>query len=222
MKHFFLSILIALMCGGGVYAQADGDILSGPYIRVTLSEPGTLGDILPLETLRNADYVAISGPMNYTDCLIFRNVYPLVPSDEYKGPSVIDLSGAKFENDCLPEAAFECVGQGLYNRPSEIVLPENLKTIGKWAFAICNAKVINLPPSLEYIEDHAFYQSRIAGTITIPDKVKQISADAFQNTKHLFYVTLPKGIRVIGDRAFFGSGLQTINLPSNLRKIGGG
>lgn len=67
------------------------------------------------------------------------------------------------------------------------------------------------------------------GDITIPKtvsnggktyNVKAIGESAFKSTTELENVTLPEGLTTIGNQAFYGSGVKSINLPTTLNSMG--
>ncbi len=58
-----------------------------------------------------------------------------------------------------------------------------------------------------------------AEKLIIPSSVIHIDSEAFMNDSSITEVVLPEGIQTIGDNAFSGSGLESINLPSSISKI---
>lgn len=69
------------------------------------------------------------------------------------------------------------------------------------------------------------------GDINIPKTVSNdgasynvtaIGENAFKSTTALENVTLPEGLTTIGNQAFYGSGVKSINLPTTLNSMGTG
>ncbi len=58
-----------------------------------------------------------------------------------------------------------------------------------------------------------------AGTLALPASMKEIKAEAFEGNTSLAEVVLPEGIETIGSRAFAGSSITSINLPSSIAYI---
>ena len=86
----------------------------------------------------------------------------------------------------------------------EVSLPEGLCSIGVAAFASCGSlKRINLPSSLKSIGDGAFLFCISLQSIVFPEGLEEISDLAFQSTG-LESVCIPTSVRRIGEEAFFG------------------
>lgn len=82
---------------------------------------------------------------------------------------------------------------------ASIVIPNNVKKIGKYAFA-GNKDLYN---------------------ICIPDGIKEIEHDAFLHCENLLNINLPNGITKIGTTAFgFCKNLSAISIPTSTEEIG--
>ena len=122
---------------------------------------------------------------------------------------------------------------------TSLTIEEWIKIIWKRAFAENKLTTINLPTSLESIEEAAFNKNLIewndafiytiwskrlvsyAGTettIVIPNDVTSIGASAFRDM-WITNVTIPNGVTNIGYMAFAGNELNTLNLPTNILTI---
>lgn len=109
-----------------------------------------------------------------------------------------------------------------HNDLKSVTLPEGLETIGDGSFEGCAALYdINFPKSLRKIGKEAFMDSGIE-EINFPDgiKVRELPEDAFRGCTKLKNVddVLCK-IDVLGDGAFFNSGLTELTLPASIEKI---
>ena len=105
-------------------------------------------------------------------------------------------------------AFYNCTGL-----TGDLILPENLKTIGygTWtsyggAFENCtglNGKLI-LPEGLTHIGYHTFYNcSGLSGELKIPDSVKNINISAFNNCSNFTgELKIPATVSFIGEGAF--------------------
>lgn len=142
----------------------------------------------------------------------------------------------------VPEGAFWGCGE-----LTEVVLPEDCKTIGVRAFYNC-AKLaeITIPATVEYLNHDAFNGcsalesvnipnkiTAITGglfsdcinlkTVTIPSSVKSIGEKAFENCASLANVTIPNGVTTIAQEAFAGcASFTTISISDNVTSIGEG
>ena len=99
-----------------------------------------------------------------------------------------------------------------------IIIPNNVKSIGTNSFQDQTITKITLPNTLEEIEPYAFADNKIS-EIEIPGSVKSISSLAFYNNSNLNNVTLHEGTEEIWEYAFYGSTIERITLPSTIRII---
>ena len=82
------------------------------------------------------------------------------------------------------------------------VIPDNVTSIGEFAFFRCESLMsITIPESVTLIDEHAFHGCGISSLI-IPSKVDSIGDYAFVRCSILSSVTLPAGISSIGSGAF--------------------
>ncbi|MGN0442311.1 MAG: leucine-rich repeat protein [Acutalibacteraceae bacterium] len=85
---------------------------------------------------------------------------------------------------------------------SSLVLSENLREIGEYAFGYCsNLSEIKILYGLETIGDSAFYNCDIKELI-LPESVKEIGDGAFRRNRHLNKLAIPDSVEAIGDYAF--------------------
>ena len=130
-------------------------------------------------------------------------------------------------------------------RLKEVVLGENITSIGSSAFAAAPLTEVNLSASITSIGSSAFENCDSLKSIVIPDGVTTIGTYAFQNCDSLKQVTLGEQLKTIGDyafnncralttvtggeavtslgsRAFSYTGLTKAFLPEALQTIGSG
>ena len=100
----------------------------------------------------------------------------------------------------------------------EVILPNNLKTIGEAAFYQCSSlKKINFPEKLERIKHFAFKSCTALESVDFPKEMLYIESSAFENSG-LKHVTLPE--KLIhhdrnGENIFAETALETVNIPRN-------
>ncbi len=101
----------------------------------------------------------------------------------------------------------------------QVTFPSGLRNIGQEAFADCRILYdIQLPDSLERIEDNAFSRSGLQ-TITIPSHVSHVGDMAFSSCYNLHDAYLTDSIDYIGYNAFNDNEKLTINLDGELDSI---
>lgn len=103
----------------------------------------------------------------------------------------------------------------------EINLPDSLTTIGEEAFRGVPIAEVVIPANVTEIADWTFYYNRELRSLTLPDGLKKIGANAFCGASKLQSVELPESLEEIGDAAFRESGLTSITIPGNVKRLGG-
>lgn len=103
----------------------------------------------------------------------------------------------------------------------EINLPDSLTTIGKEAFRGVPIAEVVIPANVTEIADWTFYYNGELRSLTLPDGLKKIGANAFCGASKLQSVELPESLEEIGDAAFRESGLTSITIPGNVKRLGG-
>ena len=130
---------------------------------------------------------------------------------------VLDLSKTIFENDRLPNKAFDkCYAL------TSIILPNTLIEIRQKTFSFCTALTsVKFPDSVVMIGDLAFYRCTSLTSITIPDSVVEICFRAFAECSGLSSITIPDSVAKIESGAFGNcTGLTTVNFPETEVEIG--
>lgn len=113
--------------------------------------------------------------------------------DKIKGVPVTEIGGYAFGSQMYPQRTIE-----------EIIVTNNVKTLGEGAFAYCSAlKKITLPEKLKELPRYVFSNSLVLEKVEVPASVKRIGAFAFATTS-IKKLVLPKGITKIGEAAFAG------------------
>lgn len=111
-----------------------------------------------------------------------------------------------------------------YASLSEIILPDCVTSLGKYAFA-CNFNLseVTLGSGIKSIPDFAFNFCSALSEIEIPAQVVSIGSYAFADTYSLQAVTFARGSNLtsIGEAAFSVSALQSIAIPDSVLVIGG-
>jgi hypothetical protein len=79
-----------------------------------------------------------------------------------------------------------------------------LTYIGEYAFRECEFTSIEIPSSVTYIGDGAFYNSEGLTRVVIPYGITHIGDDAFSDCVGLTKISIPASVTSIGKEAFAG------------------
>lgn len=83
----------------------------------------------------------------------------------------------------------------------------------------CIKKVI-IGDGITSIGSYAFYDCNDLKSVMFPDSLEIIGNSAFYGCNDLKNVILPDSLEIIGDDAFAVCGLEEIDIPANVSKIG--
>lgn len=102
-----------------------------------------------------------------------------------------------------------------------LVIPNNIKTLGWWAFSNCTKlKNLKLSGSVSEIGMDCFSGCTSLTSVTIPNGVKSLAPGAFMHCTKLNTVKLPKTLTSIYMHAFAGcTSLKSITIPSKVSMI---
>ena len=137
-----------------------------------------------------------------------------------------EMAFARCENLVLVtfSNSLEEIGPSAFWRASKIAnvsLPEGLKVIGDMAFNNCpSLEIINLPEGLTKLGYAALGYTAI-NAIDIPGSVENIEDHCFDYCTLLESVTIAEGVKTVGEKAFYNcESLTAIDLPSTAGSIG--
>lgn len=111
----------------------------------------------------------------------------------------------------------------LKNELDEILIPSNVKTVGKFAFSRSGLESVIIPEGVETIEFGAFYHCDELSDVSIPSSVKVIESKAFDKTKWLnnWYESSEDDYLIVGDGillAYKGS-KEDFVMPDNVKYV---
>ena len=193
------------------------------YKDITLSAPGTLASMLGDE-INEIDSLVVRGPINAED---FHTIWS---SCFYGELTVANLEDATIENETIPSRAFWHQDEQLQDDGTiyvislrKIILPNQIKTIGDFAFSYAiHLESINIPSELQNLGIYCFSDCKLLATspIQLPEGLMDIPAMCFMNCESLDEIKLPTTIKHIGEGAFYRAKIKYINLPDGLQSIG--
>lgn len=145
------------------------------------------------------------------DCRLYSKT-KLIASQAFKGNKTVTSITMPENVEYIDDFAFaNC------KNLKEITLSPNLKSIGASAFSTCEKlEEITIPDSVETIGVSAFYNCSSLTEIEVPASVKTLPATVFFGCANLSKVTLNEGVENISTRAFAGTKVAEIRLPSSV------
>lgn len=100
-----------------------------------------------------------------------------------------------------------------------VSIPETVTRIGKQAFYGSGLTELELPESVETLDEGTFGWCVDLKSCKLNTKIKDLPSGVFAGTYGLFNISLPPQIKVIGKWAFQLSGLESIELSDSLELI---
>lgn len=169
--------------------------------------------------------------------LIYSNIHNSVNTNN------LYMNGVSAEEIVIPDGVEEINNLGFKNIKN-VLLPNSVTTIGRYAFSgssisdlklpdsvteietsayagCLNLTVIeSLPSQLKNIESCAFENCSNLRKIIIPDSVKNLGSSVFENCRELTDVRLPEGLTILPQTLFAGcSNLKSITIPDSITEV---
>ena len=136
----------------------------------------------------------------------------------YTGPKVNQLNIPSSFNGkpvtIIGEAAFQF--SMLFK---SVIIPDTVTTIEYEAFSYTDVETVSIPESVTYIGKSAFAVCIYLRTVNIPSQIKVINEKTFTDCYKLNRIVLPEGLERIESSAFFGTGINSINIPDSVTYI---
>ncbi|MEI6797334.1 MAG: fibronectin type III domain-containing protein, partial [Methanomassiliicoccales archaeon] len=103
-----------------------------------------------------------------------------------------------------------------------VTIPDNVTSIGDWAFAECTSLTsVSIGSNVTSISYCAFYNCSSLISVTMGSGVTSIDYGAFGYCGSLISVTMGNGVTTIGDFAFYDcSSLTSVTIPDSVTSIG--
>ena len=101
-----------------------------------------------------------------------------------------------------------------------ITLPDGIESIGKGALSNTRIEEFTLPQTIDVVPEKLLYQCKQLTKVTLHDKTIGIRNMAFSETQKLTTIELPTSITYIGGGTFASSNLENITIPSTVEEIG--
>ena len=150
----------------------------------------------------------------------------LVYDSRYNCNALIETASNKLIMGCgntqIP-ADVSLIGDGAFRYITglgDVVIPATVTSLGATAFGYSDIKNVVIPEGVTTIPMSCFVGCGQLETVTLPSTIKEISSAAFADNIKLKNIYFPEGLTTIGDWAFNGHALDTIDLPSTITSIG--
>ena len=202
-------------------------------VEVRLSNPGTLEEKMPKEMMDRVRLLHVEGPMDYKDFKFIKRLCErshCVDNRDKRVDNYLDLEleharimssdsggllGGHGERDVLGD----CLSHATHLR--SVLLPERLKRIDSGALRGChNLEEVIMPSSVRSLGNSAFSGCSRLEYIALSDGLQSIGSECFYDCSKLTEISIPRNVTEIGDKAFKGSGLKRVILPSGLMTLG--
>lgn len=196
------------------------------YVVINVPKAGTLKECI---AATGKDYtriqsLKITGQIEMVDFVFMKGMKNLSALN-LKEVKIMKSDDGYYAEDMIPIDAFGSWvnGDGNVPRIYNLVLPDNLKTIGSMAFygQYLSGSLI-IPEGVKEIRERAFCGcENLSGNLSLPSTLVEIGSYAFFGCPFTCELSLPQNLKSIGDRAFYNcSGFYgNLILPEGLLKI---
>ena len=141
-------------------------------------------------------------------------------------PETVTKIGKKaFEYNNFVEMGFGAavteIGESAFhgNKLTKVVIPDNVTALGAGAFSENNITDLTLSKNVTVIPQGAFSMNIRLEQVTIPDTVTEIGEMAFAGAR-LTSLEIPASVEKIGRKAFHLHHLTELTVPGNVKEIG--
>jgi hypothetical protein len=210
---------------------ADADV----SLKIYVSRPGTLYNLINDSVKYTATELKISGNINGTDIRIIRDMagrsvygnetYGMLKKIDMSEVTIVEGGDNYYKNNnvnCYTQRNIfpDYIFSRCTNLES-VILPNNITMIGSHALFYCKSlKSIEIPPSVKGIYINAFEYCEDLSSITFNEGLEKIYDWAFSDCPSLTNINFPGSLIEIKAGAFYGClGLTSIKLSKNLYTI---
>jgi len=103
----------------------------------------------------------------------------------------------------------------------DLTLPEGLTKIEEGAFSDCeHLKSVILPDSVEEIGEYAFLECTGLESLSFPASLEEIPRAVCCECCNLKHIRISEHTSIIGEAAFSGCALQSVEIPDSVKEIG--
>lgn len=215
----------------GTLDNANGTYADGV---VTMGKAGLMRQLLGNDYL-NITSLKIVGPINGDDVYYLRKMsgYSELSETDRGKLITLDLSeasvveGGEWYYESSSNSYYtsnDVIGDYMFYKCAKlqnIILPDNITSIGSAAFSGCSSLVsFEVPSNVTQIGGSAFSSCKSLTSIDIPNSVMSLGTYAFYNCSFTS-IDIPEGITKIDEGTFMScSSLTSIDIPDNIKTLG--
>ncbi len=132
------------------------------------------------------------------------------------------FNGVKGIKELVVPQQVKSIGENAFASSSfnRITLHDELESLGEGAFSGSSIKEFTLPKSIDEVPDKLFYECKYLEKVTLHDKTIGIRRMAFNSTSALTTMDLPTSLTYLAGGVFGNSGLEYLTVPGNVIEIG--
>lgn len=160
------------------------------YLNIAVTTPGAMGDsiLAKVENFSDVQSLKLSGKLNSEDISTLKSRLTSLRE--------LDLSDLDWTD--IPVEQFRDKTE-----LRRVVLPNNVATIGNYAFYNCQKlQEMEFPASLRSIGNGAFYQTYSIGAVVLPEGLVSLGNECFEYSR-LTSVALPSTLKTIPYQSFY-------------------
>lgn len=172
---------------------------------IHVATKGTLSNVLKENGIENAAYLKITGELNDIDFFTL---------NEMAKNNLIYLDVSEIDMTVLPDNIMKNTNL------SYMILPYGLIEIGQAAFSGSKIKKIEIPETVEIIDDYAFQYCSVLTDANIPANLKTLGYSAFRKCSSLKgSITIPATLETLSRKIFEGTSIQSVTFKKGKTPI---
>lgn len=189
------------------------------FVHIHCIEVGDVELFAPLDIVQKADRIRVTGIVDRTDFYYLSKLtnMEILDVQNVKILATYDAEGnVKYQEDFFPENAF----MGCKSI-KKIMMPNDIKGIGSWAFAESSIEEIYIPKSVKEIGYQAFFYCKKLVKAVIDGEITTTPRSLFSQCSALTEVVLPQTLEILNYETFYKcTSLENVTLPASLTTIG--
>lgn len=217
-----------------VFLMALLPLAAENYLKtVNVAVSGTLSSLISTQERGVITHLTVTGNIDARDVKYMRDDLGILAAIDLGGATIMSYSGTDgtvpastvYPAGEMPEYSFQYPNlmAGKYSLQT-IVLPGNLTSVGRYAFAYCSALkgTIMIPGTVTIIGERAFYYCDNISGLILGGSVGEIGVSAFGLCKKLTgELVIPGSVKKIGNSAFSDCSLLTgLSIGNAVENIG--